>query len=144
MTLFDFLGKGIKFPFRFDRKTGGVAISEVASQDHARIRESIVQILGTRVGERFMRPDFGSRLHELVFETNDSVLKGLIRHYVIDAIRKWEKRVVITEVTFEDGPEQVDANVLQVRIHYRLIKAQVPGNMVYPFFRDLGRVSNGS
>jgi hypothetical protein len=31
-----------------------------------------------------MNPEFGSRLKDLVFEQNDEVLKGLIRHHVID------------------------------------------------------------
>ena len=136
MTAYDFLGRGIKFPFTIDRKTGGVATSETTPHDHAHIHESIIQILGTRIGERFMRPDFGSRLHELVFEPNDSVLKSMIRHYVIEAIRKWEKRVVITDVTFETSPERVDLHELSVRIHYRLIQSQVVGNMVFPFYRE--------
>ena len=35
-----------------------------------------------------MNPEFGSRLNDLVFEQNDEVLKGLIRHYMIDAIKR--------------------------------------------------------
>ena len=86
----DFLGKGLRFPFAFQRRSGGAQVSTVTSMDHAHIHESILQILGTRPGERFMSPEFGSRLKDLVFEPNDSVLKGLIRHYVIDAIERWD------------------------------------------------------
>ena len=104
--------------------------------DHAHIHESILQILGTRPGERFMNPEFGSRLKDLVFEPNDSVLKGLIRHYVIDAIERWEKRVYVTDVTFDDSPETVDPNAIPVRISYRVIDTQVSGNLVWPFCRE--------
>jgi hypothetical protein len=132
----DFLGKGLRFPFAFQRRSGGAQVSTVTSMDHAHIHESILQILGTRPGERFMSPEFGSRLKDLVFEPNDSVLKGLIRHYVIDAIERWEKRVYVTDVAFDDSPEIVDANIIPVRISYRVIVTQVTGNLVWPFCRD--------
>ena len=129
MTGLDFLGKGLRFPFAFDRRTGGTRTS--AAHDH--IGESIRQILGTRVGERFMRPDFGSRLHELVFEPNDAILKSLVKHYAIEAIQRWEKRITLTAVTFDEGSE---GNTLMVRIAYRVIQSHTEGNLVYPFYRE--------
>ncbi len=132
----DFLGKGLRFPFAFAKRSGGAQVSTITSMDHAHIHESILQILGTRPGERFMNPEFGSRLKDLVFEPNDSILKGLIRHYVIDAIERWEKRVYVTDVTFDDSPETVDANTIPVRISYRVIDTQVSGNLVWPFCRE--------
>lgn len=132
----DFLGKGLRFPFAFARRSGGAQVSTVTSMDHAHIHESVLQILGTRPGERFLNPEFGSRLKDLVFEPNDSILKGLIRHYVIDAIERWEKRVYVTDVTFDDSPETVDANTILVRISYRVIDTQVEGNLVWPFCRE--------
>jgi uncharacterized protein len=133
---FDFLGKGLKYPFRFQSVSGGTEVSTATSREHDHIRESILQILGTRPGERLMNPEFGSKLHDLVFEQNDEVLKGLIRHYVIDAIKKWEKRVVITGVTFDDAPKNIDRNLLLVQISYRVTQSQIEGNLVYPFYRD--------
>ncbi len=132
----DFLGQGLKFPFRFKQRSGGAEVSATTSAEHAHIHESILQILGTRPGERFMLPEFGSRLRDLVFEPNDEVLKGLVRHYVIDAIKRWEKRVVITEVSFDDSDVNKDRNLLLVRISYRVIQSQVEGNLVYPFHRE--------
>ncbi|MBT8342169.1 MAG: GPW/gp25 family protein [Desulfatitalea sp.] len=138
---FDFLGKGLKYPFRFQSISGGAEVSAATTREHEHIRESILQILGTRPGERLMNPEFGSRLHDLVFEQNDEVLKGLVQHYVIDAIKKWEKRVVITRITFDDSPQNIDRNLLQVRISYMIIQSQVEGSLVYPFCRDLGGMS---
>lgn len=135
---FDFLGKGLKYPFRFQSVSGGTEVSVATSRKHDHIRESILQILGTRPGERFMNLEFGSRLHDLVFEQNDEVLKGLIRHYMIDAIKRWEKRVVITGVTFDDSPQNIDRNFLPVQISYRVIQNNTDGNLVYPFCRERG------
>ncbi len=133
---FDILGKGLGFPFRFERRSGGALVSSATSTEHEHIQESIVQILGTGPGERFMRPEFGSRLKSLVFEANDEVLKGLIRHTVIEAIKQWEKRVIVTAVTFDPSPQEIDRHVLPARISYRVIRSQVEGNLVYPFHRE--------
>ena len=132
----DYLGKGLKFPFRFERRSGGAMVSTATSLEQAHIHESILQILGTRPGERFMRPEFGSRVRDLVFEQNDAVLKGLLRHWIIDAITRWEKRVCVTNVTFDDSWTNTDQNLLLVRIAYRVIQSQVEGNLVYPFYRE--------
>ena len=56
-----FLGRGMAYPFRFTRKTGGVNSAGVVSQseDTQHINESILQILGIRVGSRVMRRSYG-------------------------------------------------------------------------------------
>jgi len=136
---FDFLGKGLKYPFQFQSVSGGTEVSIATSREHEHIRESILQILGTRSGERFMNPEFGSRLNDLVFEKNEEVLKGLIRHYVIDAIKRWEKRVFVSGVSFNDSAVEIDGNLLLVRIVYRVIQSQVEGNVVYPYYREIER-----
>ena len=126
-----FLGQGLRFPFRFSERTGGTE----ESSDLDRIRESIIQILETRPGERFMRPEFGSRVKDLVFEQNDAVLKGLLRFHITDAIKRWEKRVAVTNVSFDESSETTDHNLVLVRISYRVIQSQVEGNLVWPFLR---------
>ncbi len=133
----DFLGKGLRFPFAFQKRSGGAQVSTVTSMDHAHIHESILQILGTRPGERFMNPEFGAHIRDLTFEPNDHVLRGLLRHYITDAIERWEKRVHITDVTFDDSPEAIDCNTLYIRISYRVIDTQVAGNLVFPFCREI-------
>lgn len=133
-TALDFLGKGLKFPFTFQKRSGGTQISTATSSDHAHIHESIRQILGTRKGERFLRPDFGTELHKLIFEPNDRILYGLIRHEVMTALDEWEPRVIVTDVQVDSGD---DEHLVLVNIHYRLISSQVEGNFVYPFFREI-------
>ena len=112
----DFLGKGLGFPFHFERRSGGAHVSSANTTEHEHIQESIIQILGTSPGERFMLPEFGSRLKSLVFEANDEVLKGLIRHYIVEAIKRWDKRVIVTAVTFDQSTQEIDRHLLPVRI----------------------------
>lgn len=132
----DFLGKGLRVPFQFQRRTGGAQVSTITSADHAHIHESILQILGTRPGERLMNPKFGAHLRDLVFAPNDHVLKGLLRHYITKALERWEKRIQVMDVSYDDSPENIDSNVIAIVISYRIIHTQVEGNMVYPFCLD--------
>ena len=130
----DLLGQGLQYPFHFHRQFGGASISTATSRDHAHIHESLRQILGTRLGERVMRPDFGSRLHELVFEPHDTILYGLIRHAVREALTRWEPRIIIMAI--QVAPDAGNEHLVLVLIAYQLIQHQVDGNYVYPFYRE--------
>ena len=137
MSAHDYLGKGAATPFRFTGETGGVAVSDGEPPEHAHIHESIRHILSTRPGERFFLPEFGSRLHELVFQQNDVVLRALAKQYVVDAIKRWEKRIRVTRVEFGQGAVDTDRNVCLIHITYQVVSNQVEGNLVYPFAREV-------
>ena len=132
----DFLGQGLKYPFEFRRSSGAASVSTADSADREHIRESILQILGTDIGERFMNPEFGSRLRRCVFEQNDAALRGLVRHYVYEAVARWEPRVQLTGLDFPRGR---DRRVLPVRVTYRIVATHSEDNLVYPFYREAGR-----
>lgn len=80
------------------------------------IRSSIRAILHTRIGERVMLPEFGSRLHELTFEPMDDILKQLARTFVIDAITRWEPRVTLRDVKIVTDPDLHDFGVVAIYI----------------------------
>ena len=104
----EFLGRGWSFPFGFDSATGGVSLSEYERN----IQESISVILGTRPGERQMLPDFGCRIHELMFSPNTGATATLVSHYVMDALEAWEPRIEVDKVdAFPDGAGQVRLTV---------------------------------
>ena len=80
-AVYSHLGGGIGFPLNLNVQ-GGIAIS---SGDR-NIRESIQIILGTKLGERVYRPDFGCRLSELTFADTFTLnfpvrLRGVATHY---------------------------------------------------------------
>ena len=58
----DFIGAGWAFPLGAD-PTGGVALVTRERE----IEQAIRLILGTAIGERPMRPEFGCRIHDYVF-----------------------------------------------------------------------------
>lgn len=96
---------GIYFPFTND-PTG---FPKKVYPDDVYV-QSIMQILLTRIGERVMLPEFGSRLYELLFENAGDVTENAIRDEVIRAVSLWEPRVRIEDVRvefFDDGHAKV-------------------------------------
>ena len=132
----NFLGKGLKYPFSFSPNTGGVGVSTSVSSDIKHIREAILQLLFTPVGSRFFRPEYGSKLLELVFEQNDDVLKGLVKYYIVDAIRKWEKRVIVDSKDIKLY-QDYENHILWIQIQFYVIQHNVVGNLVFPFYRGV-------
>src|SRR5262245_63614000 len=61
--------------------------------DEEDIRQAIRIILGTAPGERMMRPDFGAGLNALVFEPINTTTMALAKHYVEQALIRWEARI---------------------------------------------------
>lgn len=89
--------KGIAFPFRIDPATGGAAWSSGADK----IRDDLRILLGTRLGERPMLRDFGTRIHTLVHEPNDDVTSDLLVKQAHEALVRWERRVVVTRARID-------------------------------------------
>jgi len=122
----DFLGRGWSFPVRVEN--GQVA----TVSDFLDIREAIQIILGTAVGERIMRPEFGSRLSELVFAPNNGSTLGLARDYAKTALDRWEPRIRVDEVTAVFVEQ--DYNRMDIDVHYTVRTSNTPDNLVYPFY----------
>ena len=89
----DFIGAGWSYPLGAD-PSGRVALVTRERE----IEQSIRLILGTSIGERPMRPDFGCRIHDHVFGPANSATAGQIAYDVRDALERWETRIDINEV----------------------------------------------
>lgn len=81
---------GIAYPVKQGRK--GLFATET---DIKLIEGNIIQILGTRKGERVMLPLFGSRILDFIHEPLDHVTCALLRFELIDAISMWEHRIIL-------------------------------------------------
>ncbi|MEM6520027.1 MAG: GPW/gp25 family protein [Cyanobacteria bacterium P01_D01_bin.71] len=120
------LGRGFAYPLGVSPQ-GGLQISDGEQS----VRESIWLILRTRPGERLRRPRFGCRLHELAFAPLNQKTLIEIRLYVEEALKTWERRILLDEVRAEP---QAELGRVDITIAYRLREAHTPGNVVYPFY----------
>ena len=123
----DFLGKGLRFPVSINLN-GGVSTSAFEEN----VRQSLFIILGTAPGERIMRPDFGCRIHDLMFDPNNYVTAARAEFYCEEALYKYEPRVENLEV--KAGPNSDEPNRLDIQITYRITGQTNIRNLVYPFY----------
>ena len=123
----EFLGQGLAFPLQVNPK-GGVALASGAYD----IEQAIRIILGTAPGERVMRPEFGCRVHELVFAPHDATTEGLAIHYVEEALDRWEPRIAVREVITSTDPAR--EGVMLVEIKYQIKDTHDERSIVYPFY----------
>jgi phage baseplate assembly protein W len=130
----EFLGFGITAPFRRDKKQ-----DFAAAGGEPLIRSCVAQVLGTQCsdaggtlqGELPWRHAFGSMLYRLKHKKG-IVLQELARIYVIDALRRWEPRVVITFTNIKFDRQRL---LCTITIRYHVITQNVAGNQV--LLRDI-------
>lgn len=92
----------------------------VIKEDLNLIRDSILTILTTKIGQRLFNPSFGSILHELIFSQNDRVTARVAEEMIAAAITKWEPRVLVKGV-------KVFANehVLHINLSLYMIRVNI-------------------
>jgi phage baseplate assembly protein W len=100
--------------FAFPAKTSDKGFFDEAANDDL-IRGNIMQILGTRKGERVMLPLFGTRIWEYIHEPLDAPTIQFLRMEIIDAITMWEPRAVLRDVIMREERER---GILKTRIIY--------------------------
>ena len=86
------------------------------------IAQSVRMILTTKRGERPCRPEFGTQLDRFAFESMDTTTCNLIRQEVVSSLQKWEPRIWMIQVSFEQHPE---SGVLNVDVQYQICASRV-------------------
>lgn len=122
-----FRGSGLAFPLAVTPQ-GALA----TASDDTKVEQSIWLILSTAQQERVMRPDYGCGIHDLVFSPSSPQSIGQIVDQLRRALVAQEPRIDVLDVTGEIPPGQ--ANLLLLRVDYRIRANNALANMVYPFF----------
>jgi phage baseplate assembly protein W len=121
-----YLGQGLTWPLQVDSR-GGLALA----RGEREIEQAIQIILETAPGERVMRPEFGCRIHDLVFAPHDAATEGLAIHYVEEALERWEPRVTVQQISIATDPAR--DGVLLIEIRYQIKDTHDERSIVHPF-----------
>ncbi len=121
-----FTGRGWAFPPKLDDRDH-VEMAE----DDVDIRQAMRIIIGTALGERVMHPDFGCRIHELIFDPCNAGTAATAERYVREALLRWEPRVRLEKV--EASPDH-DHGSLIIEIVYEVKGQNDRRNLVFPFY----------
>ena len=91
---------GINFPFKDSPKGYYLDMTTTDSED---VRASLMHLLLTNKGERFMMPDFGSDLLKYVFEPNDSRTISDLKLDINSIVGKYIPNIQITDIVIENS-----------------------------------------
>jgi phage baseplate assembly protein W len=123
----DFIGRGILFPLRVDQ-SGSIALGSGGDDIDASIRMAII----TAPGERVMRPQFGCRIWDLLFEPINANTLGLMAEAVRETVSQWEPRVDLEECVVEPDPASPGRVLIDLR--YKVRTTNDRRNLVFPFY----------
>lgn len=123
-----FLGTALANPIQLDTLTKPIIVT-----GERLIKEALQTLLLTQQGTRFMVPEYGSRLLELVYEQNDDVLENLARTFIYQAIEQFEKRIKFVDAVFFYPNE----DVINIEIYYEILQSNQIDSFVFPFYREI-------
>ena len=121
------VGTGWRFPILPDT-TGSLGFVD----GDENVEQSLKILLLTNLGQRVMRPDFGSKASSLVFAPGSLQYLGLLETTIREAARDWEPRIDLEEVRAEADIE--DETRITVHIGYLIRQTNTRGNLVFPFY----------
>ena len=105
-------GKHLAFPFRIG--SDGRSASVLSREEH--VRDELVQLILTNLGERAFLPEFGGNTRRLVFENIDEPTLGMTKAMLTDAVNRWLGH----RLTLESLIVGADESTIEVDIRYRL------------------------
>jgi phage baseplate assembly protein W len=123
----DFIGRGFRFPMGVNHR-GEIALTSGAEDLDCSIRV----VLATAPGERVMRPLFGCRIWDLLFEPVNTNTLGIMAQAVRDALAQWEPRVAVQDVAVV--PDADDSALVRINVTYLVRTTNDRRNLVYPFY----------
>ena len=92
------------------------------------VKNSISNILSTMQGSRRMLPEFAGAFHNLIFEPMDEVTARLIAERMIEAINKWDSRVIVDGLDIEMDH---DNNQYNCTMSFRIRESREPETVKY-------------
>jgi phage baseplate assembly protein W len=122
-----FVGRGLRFPMGVDHR-GAIAMTAGPEDLDCSLRV----VLSTAPSERVMRPQFGCRIWDLLFEPVNANTLGLMAQAVREAVAQWEPRVQVVDVHVV--PDGDDTALVNIEVVYQVRATNDRRNLVYPFY----------
>lgn len=121
-----YLGRGWAWPVSFQEEVAQVALAE----NEEDIRQSLIILLNTSIGERVLRPEYGANMEDLLFESLNVTTATLISNRIKRAILFHEPRIRVIQV---DLRPDYQAGRIDVLVEYLILATNNRRNLVYPY-----------
>ncbi|WP_243018666.1 MULTISPECIES: GPW/gp25 family protein [Candidatus Cardinium] len=123
----NFLGRGWKFPPSFNHHSSTVEMVKGLND----IKESLIILMRTRIGERIIEDKYGCDLTPLAFQQLDLNLETFMVNNIKQTIAEHEPRVEVLDVKLtapNDGEGAIDIN-----IHYKVKNLDIEATIQYGY-----------
>jgi phage baseplate assembly protein W len=84
------------------------------------IKSNIKNLLLTQRGERILQPEFGSGLHEILFDFNNDDIEGKIETAINEAFEQWLPYVTIADIVVEQTDALKDRNQINISLKFQV------------------------
>jgi len=115
--------KDISLSFKRNPVTNDI----ISLRNEDAIKRSVINLVRTRIGERFFNPLLGSKVENYFFELADIGLEEPIKDEIRTVINNFEPRVRLRSVDVALFPED---NAMDVSIVYDIVGLSVPQQAV--------------
>jgi phage baseplate assembly protein W len=95
---------------------GGVFAVSYTTEEQA--LSNFKNLLLTTKGERYMQPNFGSSIRNLLFENNTAQIKEFLEEELKRDIEVWLPYIRLNQLVVKRDPDQ---HTLRVQIHFRIV-----------------------
>lgn len=123
------IGKGLIFPLEINEKGGVNTYTGIPL-----IRASILHIVNWPIAQRFYHEQYGCRIEECLEEPSDGVTHLMMKHFIIEALNRWEPRVGRNRITIIESP---DRSIVNIQIIYQITGTEQIDTFVFPFYKDI-------
>ena len=116
---------GFSIPFRVNNSNGGIAKQQ---NDDEKLKENLIHIIMTGIGERVMRRTYGGGMQQLLHDPNNDAMRAIVQHQLSKAIIENEPRVQLqgVDIVQNDG-------TLFAEIKYQVKQTQQTQSLSVPF-----------
>ena len=87
------------------------------------IKKSVINLIRTKINERFFNNLIGSSVDDTLFELNNSYDSSYLREEIITLLKNFEQRISLTNVFIEND---LDSNDLFIQIEYDIVGIPLP------------------
>lgn len=95
----------------------------IALRNEDAIKKSVINLVRTRIGERFFNNLLGTSVEDSLFELNTSDVTTILDDEIKTLLENFEPRIKVSEVLVES---LVDSNELNIKIQYDIVGLPFP------------------
>ena len=106
------------YAYGFEYPTNGTSLFKPTYTSYEAAKTNLRNLLLTAKGERVMQPEFGTGLHELLFEQMGDDFEDRLVDTITDSVNFWLPYINIDEINVELTDEMKDKNQVGMNIKF--------------------------